>query len=136
MTTDADLFALLRAEVLAALRELLPDLPEEATTRVLVEPPREAAHGDMATNAALVVAKLAKLPPPKLAADLAAKLATRPMKVALDAAATVAIPATPPRVTPEAPAVSTMGWVAAATFTIVSSKVVPTEGVSPRAAMI
>ena len=79
MTTDADLFALLRAEVLAALRELLPDLPEEATARVLVEPPREASHGDMATNAALVVAKLAKLPPPKLAADLAAKLATRPM---------------------------------------------------------
>lgn len=79
MTTDADLFALLRAEVLAALRELLPDLPEDATARVLVEPPREASHGDMATNAALVVAKLAKLPPPKLAADLAAKLATRPM---------------------------------------------------------
>jgi arginyl-tRNA synthetase len=79
MTTDADLFALLRAEVLAALRELLPELPEDATARVLVEPPREAAHGDMATNAALVVAKLAKLPPPKLAADLAAKLATRPM---------------------------------------------------------
>ena len=79
MTTDADLFALLRAEVLAALRELLPDLPEEATARVLVEPPREASHGDMATNAALVVAKLAKLPPPKLASDLAAKLAARPM---------------------------------------------------------
>lgn len=79
MTTDADLFALLRAEVLAALRELLPDLPEDSTARVLVEPPREASHGDMATNAALVVAKLAKLPPPKLAADLAAKLAARPM---------------------------------------------------------
>lgn len=75
MTPTADLFAAMRAEVVAALRSLLPDLPEEATARVLVEPPREAAHGDMATNAAMVVAKQAKMPPPKLAAQLAERLA-------------------------------------------------------------
>ncbi len=77
--TAFDIFAVLRAEVVACLRRLLPDLPEDAFTKVLVEPPRDASHGDMATNAALVVAKLAKLPPPKLAADLASALAALPM---------------------------------------------------------
>ncbi|WP_027283971.1 arginine--tRNA ligase [Rubritepida flocculans] len=73
-----DIFAHLRARVVEALSALLPDLPAEAFARVTVEPPREAAHGDMATNAALVVGKAAKLPPPKLAAELAQRLATLP----------------------------------------------------------
>lgn len=79
-TTPApqDMFAALRAEVLACLRRLLPDLPEEALARVTVEPPRDASHGDMSTNAAMVVAKIARLPPPKLAAELAAALAALP----------------------------------------------------------
>ena len=33
------------------------------TSRVTVEPPREAAHGDLATNAAMVLAKAAGKPP-------------------------------------------------------------------------
>ncbi len=73
-----DIFAHLRARVVEALSALLPELPAEAFARVTVEPPREAAHGDMATNAALVVGKAAKLPPPKLAAELAQRLATLP----------------------------------------------------------
>jgi arginyl-tRNA synthetase len=73
-----DIFAHLRARAVAALAELLPDLPPETFARVAVEPPREAAHGDMATNAAMVVAKAAKLPPPKLAAQLAERLAALP----------------------------------------------------------
>lgn len=77
--TAPDIFAVLRAEVVACLRRLLPDLPEDAFARVLVEPPRDASHGDMATNAAMVVAKLAKMPPPKLAAQLAEALAALPM---------------------------------------------------------
>jgi arginyl-tRNA synthetase len=77
--TAPDIFALLRAEVVACLRRLLPELPEDAFARVLVEPPRDASHGDMATNAALVVAKPAKMPPPKLAAQLAEALAALPM---------------------------------------------------------
>jgi arginyl-tRNA synthetase len=81
MTPTADLFAAMRALVVEALTSILPDLPVEATARVLVEPPRDAAHGDMATNAAMVVAKLAKMPPPKLAALLCAKLAALPMVV-------------------------------------------------------
>jgi arginyl-tRNA synthetase len=75
---DQDIFATLRVRAIAALRELLPDLPEESLARVQMEPPRDTAHGDMATNAALVVAKAARQPPPKLAAALAEKLAPLP----------------------------------------------------------
>jgi arginyl-tRNA synthetase len=43
-------------------------------SRVVVEPPREAAHGDMATNAAMVLAKDAGKKPRDLAETIAAKL--------------------------------------------------------------
>jgi arginyl-tRNA synthetase len=43
-------------------------------SRVVVEPPREASHGDMATNAAMVLAKEAKAKPRDLAEKIAAKL--------------------------------------------------------------
>jgi arginyl-tRNA synthetase len=43
-------------------------------SRVVVEPPREAAHGDMATNAAMVLAKEAGKKPRELAEAIAEKL--------------------------------------------------------------
>ena len=43
-------------------------------SRVTVEPPRDAAHGDMATNAAMVLAKEAAKKPRELADAIAAKL--------------------------------------------------------------
>ncbi len=43
-------------------------------SRVVVEPPRDAAHGDMATNAAMVLAKEAKSKPRDLAEKIAARL--------------------------------------------------------------
>jgi arginyl-tRNA synthetase len=43
-------------------------------SRVVVEPPRDASHGDMATNAAMVLAKEAKAKPRDLAEAIAAKL--------------------------------------------------------------
>src|ERR1700681_4883453 len=43
-------------------------------SRVVVEPPRDAAHGDMATNAAMVLAKEAKAKPRDLAEQIAARL--------------------------------------------------------------
>src|SRR5271156_624536 len=46
-----------------------PDL-----SRVVVEPPRETGHGDLATNAAMVLAKEAGLKPRDLAERLAAEL--------------------------------------------------------------
>jgi arginyl-tRNA synthetase len=42
--------------------------------RVVVEPPRDVAHGDMATNAAMVLAKEARAKPRDLAEKIAAKL--------------------------------------------------------------
>src|SRR5580765_4523860 len=50
-----------------------PDL-----TRIVVEPPREASHGDLATNAAMALAKDAGLKPRDLAAKIAAELGKLP----------------------------------------------------------
>ncbi len=77
--TSHDIFAAARGQIVEALRALLPELPEEAFARVGVEPPKDPAHGDIATNGAMVVAKAARVPPPKLAASLAERLAALPM---------------------------------------------------------
>jgi arginyl-tRNA synthetase len=73
-----NLFAAMQADVAAALREMLPDLPEEVFGRVQVEPPRDAAHGDMATNAAMLAAKPARLPPAAIAERLSERLRAHP----------------------------------------------------------
>jgi arginyl-tRNA synthetase len=48
-------------------------------SRVLVEPPRDAAHGDMATNAAMVLAKDAGKKPRELAEAIAGELRKDPI---------------------------------------------------------
>jgi len=60
-------------DTLAAAGELPAGLD---MSRVNVEPPRDSAHGDMATNAAMVLAKLAGKNPRQLAEALAEKLKT------------------------------------------------------------
>src|SRR6185312_15335638 len=55
-------------------------------TRVAVEPPRDPAHGDLSTNAAMVLAKPAKMPPRDLAQKLAARLAQESDITAADVA--------------------------------------------------
>ena len=52
----------------------LPGLEDADLSNVTVEPPRDAAHGDMATNAAMVLAREARQKPRDLAEALAAKL--------------------------------------------------------------
>ena len=47
-------------------------------SRVTVEPPREASHGDIATNAALVLAGPARKPPREIAEALAERLGAHP----------------------------------------------------------
>ena len=69
-----NLFADLRDAVLHALRAAVPELPDEVAARVEVTPAKEEAHGDAATNAALVAAKAARANPRVLAARLAAAL--------------------------------------------------------------
>jgi arginyl-tRNA synthetase len=81
-----DIFARVRGLVLTALRETVPDLPEDAMAKVEVTPTRDPAHGDMATNAALVVAKPARQPPAKIAAALVERLAALPGITSAEAA--------------------------------------------------
>lgn len=72
-----NLFADIRALVVDALSEMTVagELPAGLDfTQVAVEPPRDAAHGDMATNAAMVLAKPAGLSPRTIADLLAARL--------------------------------------------------------------
>ena len=62
-----------RNELSAMMSEgILP--PNLDLSRVTAEPPRDAAHGDVATNAAMVVAKAAGVPPKVLAEALAKRL--------------------------------------------------------------
>lgn len=52
-----DVFALFAARVTNALSVLYPEVGADLLARIVVEPPRDAAHGDLSTNAAMVVAK-------------------------------------------------------------------------------
>jgi len=73
-----DLFATTRNTVLAAVNAVVPGLPDEVIARIEVSPTRETAHGDMATNAAMVCAKAARQPPAKLATAIAEALRASP----------------------------------------------------------
>jgi arginyl-tRNA synthetase len=70
------LFADVLARVHAACGALAAEgqWPTTDFSRVVVEPPRDASHGDMATNAAMVLAKDAKAKPRDLAEQIAARL--------------------------------------------------------------
>lgn len=72
-----NLFAEIEAEVQAALAALQKQgsLPEGLDmSRLTVEPPRDASHGDMATNAAMVLAKPAQMKPRDVAELLVTEL--------------------------------------------------------------
>ncbi|HEY9358799.1 MAG TPA: arginine--tRNA ligase, partial [Xanthobacteraceae bacterium] len=74
---DQNIFAAVLDKVRAANDALIADgvLPAGIDqSRIVVEPPRESAHGDMATNAAMVLAKGAASNPRVLAEAIAAKL--------------------------------------------------------------
>ncbi|MEL6196689.1 MAG: arginine--tRNA ligase [Pseudomonadota bacterium] len=76
-----NIFADIRRLTLDALEGLAAEgvLPADIdTSAVSVEPPRDAAHGDMATNAAMVLAKRAGKKPRDIAEPLAARLAADP----------------------------------------------------------
>jgi arginyl-tRNA synthetase len=83
------LFANLLARVHTACRALASEGGWPANidlSRVVVEPPRDAAHGDMATNAAMVLAKDAKAKPRDLAEQIAARLRADDLIAAVDVA--------------------------------------------------
>jgi len=77
MTDTKTLYAAYAEIIEQALTELVADgtLPEGTSFKnVTLEPPRDPAHGDLATNAAMVLAKPAKTNPRTLAEAITAKL--------------------------------------------------------------
>jgi arginyl-tRNA synthetase len=73
-----DVFAGFHGRVLAAVQQLKHDgvVPQEASIDgITLEPPKDASHGDLATNAAMVLAKSADIPPSSLAERLAPLIA-------------------------------------------------------------
>src|SRR5471030_450983 len=83
------LFANVLARVHAVCNELAKESGWPANvdlSRVVVEPPRDASHGDMATNAAMVLAKEARAKPRDLAEQIAAKLRADDLIASVDIA--------------------------------------------------
>jgi arginyl-tRNA synthetase len=81
------------ADVLARVHAICAALAAEGQwpagidfSRVVVEPPRDASHGDMATNAAMVLAKEAKAKPRELADKIAEKLRADDLIASVDVA--------------------------------------------------
>ncbi|MDA8232240.1 MAG: arginine--tRNA ligase [Magnetospirillum sp.] len=84
-----NLFKYFRDEIVAILGRLeaAGRLPAGLdTAKVTAEPPREAEHGDVATNAAMVLSKPAGMKPRDLAALLAAELGAHPAVTAVEVA--------------------------------------------------
>ena len=88
-STPQHLFADVLARVHAACSALATEGNWPAgidLSRVVVEPPRDASHGDMATNAAMVLAREAKAKPRDLAEQVAAKLRADELIASVDVA--------------------------------------------------
>src|SRR6266702_5529871 len=88
-SSSLHLFADVLARVHAVCRALAADAswPEGIDfSRVVVEPPRDPAHGDMATNAAMVLAKEAKTKPRDLGEQIAARLRADDLIASVDVA--------------------------------------------------
>jgi arginyl-tRNA synthetase len=87
--TTKNIFADILGSVRRANDELIAagNLPAGIEqSRVTVEPPRDPAHGDIATNAAMVLAKDAEKKPRELADAIAAKLRADPLVAKVDVA--------------------------------------------------
>ena len=78
-----NLYSYFRDEIVAALKlqANAGKLPASLDfARLTVEPPRDASHGDISTNAALVLAKDAGMKPRDIATLLATELAAMPTR--------------------------------------------------------
>lgn len=81
-----DIFALFTTRVIEALRADYPQLGDDLLDRVVVEPPRDAAHGDLSTNAAMVVAKPLGKNPREVASALVERFKSAPDVESVDVA--------------------------------------------------
>jgi len=73
-----DIFADFAARVAAALKSLYPEASDALIARAVVEPPRDPAHGDLSSNAAMVIAKPLGKNPRDVATALAAAFQSDP----------------------------------------------------------
>ncbi len=73
-----DIFADFAVRVAAELKTLYPEASDELIARAVVEPPRDAAHGDMSSNAAMLVAKPLGKNPREVATALAERFKSDP----------------------------------------------------------
>src|ERR1700722_7469642 len=80
-----DVYARMRGAVLSMLPPSIP-LDDAITTRITVGPPRDPTHGDMTTNAAMVLAPLARKNPRELALEIAGRLRALPQIIDVDVA--------------------------------------------------
>jgi arginyl-tRNA synthetase len=71
-----NVFAATLERVRAAARLAAPEATDASLSRIQVEPPREKGHGEVATNAAMVLAKDVRRNPLELAEAIAAHLRT------------------------------------------------------------
>jgi arginyl-tRNA synthetase len=74
-----DIFKIYLGELEKILADLADDQvipPDSSTDRVSIEPPRDAAHGDVSTNVAMVLAKPAGMKPRDLAEKIVNRLDT------------------------------------------------------------
>jgi arginyl-tRNA synthetase len=76
--SEENLYAAVRGFVLTELAGLAPELTPEVLARVEVTPTKDSAHGDMASNAAMIAAKPTGKAPRELAAALVERLVARP----------------------------------------------------------
>jgi len=81
-----DVFALFSARIANAMQLLFPEIGADLLARIVVEPPRDPAHGDLSTNAAMVVAKPLGRNPRELAAALVEHFRADPDVVSVDIA--------------------------------------------------
>ena len=80
-----DVYARMRDAVLSMLPPSIP-LDDAITTRITVGPPRDPTHGDMTTNAAMVLAPLARKNPRELALEIVGRLRALPQIIDVDVA--------------------------------------------------
>ena len=69
-----NIFQVFGERIRSAIASLPLDVPADALSRVSVEPPRDASHGDVATNAAMLLAKPMGRKPRDLAEEIAVVL--------------------------------------------------------------
>ncbi len=78
-----NLFSYFRSEIVAAVERVIPG---QDVSKISAEPPREASHGDVATNAAMVLCKSVGMKPRDLAEKIADELKGHPAVTGVEVA--------------------------------------------------